>query len=376
MFGSTVLEVAIGLIVVFILVGAICSAIREGIEAWLKTRAAYLEHGIRQLLNDKKGTGLAKLLYEHPLINGLYNDGYTPGKDQVSPSMLAKGSTLPSYITASNFSMALMEIAARGPQDPDADKASAGPVSLDAIRANVSKIGNPQIERIVLHAVDTAEGKIDKAQASLENWYNSGMDRVSGWYKRSTQKILFVIALALAVVMNINTLKICNYLAHNDAARKVIVEKAGAKDAGNMASMTYAQADSALSGLDLPIGWNDGGEAFFLDKNKCGFWNDFLGPILGLLITALAAMLGAPFWFDMLGKVMTLRSTLKPLASGSAQNTGSGQPQQPAQPQVVVNMPSAAASNTDTGDDQDGCDVEATTLTEDEDLPESKGGTQ
>ena len=47
MFGSQILEVAIGVIFVFILVSIICSAIREGIEAWLKTRAAFLEHGIR-----------------------------------------------------------------------------------------------------------------------------------------------------------------------------------------------------------------------------------------------------------------------------------------------------------------------------------------
>jgi hypothetical protein len=39
MFGSEALEVAIGIIFVYILVSIICTAIREGIEAWLKTRA-------------------------------------------------------------------------------------------------------------------------------------------------------------------------------------------------------------------------------------------------------------------------------------------------------------------------------------------------
>ena len=63
MFGSGILEVAIGVIFVFLLVSIICSAIREGIEAWLKTRAAYLEHGIRELLHDLGGGGLAALLH-------------------------------------------------------------------------------------------------------------------------------------------------------------------------------------------------------------------------------------------------------------------------------------------------------------------------
>src|SRR3954463_7293047 len=110
MFGSNILEIAIGLIMMFILVSTICTAIREGIEAWLKTRAAYLEQGIRQLLNDKNGTGLARNLYEHPLINGLYNDGYTPGADKGTPSLFAAGRNLPSYITSKNFALALIDI--------------------------------------------------------------------------------------------------------------------------------------------------------------------------------------------------------------------------------------------------------------------------
>jgi hypothetical protein len=376
MFGSTILEVAIGLIVVFILVGSICSAIREGLEAWLKTRAAYLEHGIRQLLDDAAGTGLAKQIYEHPLIYGMYNGAYTPGKNQVTPSTLAEGKNLPSYITAANFSMALMEIASRGPQGADASQATSAPVTLDAIRQNVSAIGNKKIERVLLQAVNSAQGDINKAQTMLETWFNSGMDRVSGWYKRSTQKILFIIALLVAVGMNINTIKIANYLSHDDAARKIIVEKAGAKDGSNTTLLNYAQADSALNGLDLPIGWTDGGETFFLDKNKDSVWNNGIGPILGLLITALAAMLGAPFWFDILNKVMVLRSTIKPLTTGSAQQPAPQQQQQPAPQQLIVTTQAAAPADTPDDDDKDGCDVQATDLTSDEDLPESKGGTQ
>ena len=65
MFGSRILEVAIGIIFIF-LVSMICSAIREGIESWVKSRAAFLEHGIRELLHDRHAVGLARSLYTHP----------------------------------------------------------------------------------------------------------------------------------------------------------------------------------------------------------------------------------------------------------------------------------------------------------------------
>ena len=34
--------------------------------------------------------------------------------------------------------------------------------------------------------------------------------------------------------------------------------------------------------------------------------------LIGWLITAFAATLGAPFWFDTLNKIMVIRSTVKP----------------------------------------------------------------
>ena len=76
MFGSLILEVAMGVIFIFLLVSVICSAIREGIEAILKTRAAYLENGIRKLLHDDSATGLSKSFYGHPLIQGLFPGSY------------------------------------------------------------------------------------------------------------------------------------------------------------------------------------------------------------------------------------------------------------------------------------------------------------
>jgi hypothetical protein len=55
---------------------------------------------------------------------------------------------------------------------------------------------------------------------------------------------------------------------------------------------------------DLPIGWNDKECSAFCEHwgKKCGGW----------LITILAICLGAPFWFDVLGKVANLRSSIKP----------------------------------------------------------------
>ncbi len=68
LFGSTVLETAIGLIVVYILLSTICSAIQETLAGFLKLRAKDLERGIQNMLCDGD---LARAVLTHPLIKSL-----------------------------------------------------------------------------------------------------------------------------------------------------------------------------------------------------------------------------------------------------------------------------------------------------------------
>ena len=68
MFGSDILEVAVGLALLFLIVSLICTAAREGLEAIMRTRAMDLERGIRELLDDPDGSLLAKTLFDHPMI--------------------------------------------------------------------------------------------------------------------------------------------------------------------------------------------------------------------------------------------------------------------------------------------------------------------
>jgi len=78
MFGSEILEVAIGLVFVYLVAGLAASTLREIIESFLKTRAVQLERGIRQILDDPSGTAFAKDLYNHPLLYALFSGDYDP----------------------------------------------------------------------------------------------------------------------------------------------------------------------------------------------------------------------------------------------------------------------------------------------------------
>lgn len=105
MFGSNILEVAIGVIFVYLLLSLICTALNEGIASLLDKRANNLLEGVKNLLNDPKLTGLAQQVYNHGLIGGISQHASDPNKK----------TRFPSYMSPSNFSLALLDIlGARG----------------------------------------------------------------------------------------------------------------------------------------------------------------------------------------------------------------------------------------------------------------------
>src|SRR4051812_11895052 len=75
MFGSTALEVAIGVVFVYLSLSLVCTAAQELIAAVMTWRATNLAHGIRNLLKYADNNELLKGFYNHPLIQSLYRDG-------------------------------------------------------------------------------------------------------------------------------------------------------------------------------------------------------------------------------------------------------------------------------------------------------------
>lgn len=335
MFGSTILEVAIGLALVYLLLSLICTALQESIEAWLKIRASHLEKGLRVLLQDPDGKQLLQSLYNHPLINGLFRGDYDPDKVRSGATMRT---SLPSYIPASNFAIALMDTIVRGPVDIGAGEKSPPPgceITIDSLRAAVdnSTTLSPSVRRIMLLALDSAKGDLAKAQANIESWFNSGMDRVSGWYKRQTQWVLLVLGIVITVVLNVNTLKVAEALYQSDTLRGVVVAQAGTVATDKTVSAAkVADQTKLLKELDLPIGWQKYEPVPVSSTSVKELLHIVQSGFIGWLFTAFAISFGAPFWFDLLNKLISTRSSLKPSVKTSAAPAGDSVPPLPASP--------------------------------------------
>lgn len=274
MFGSAILEVAIGLIFVYLVLSTIASYVNEMIAGYFGWRSQDLASGIRTLLADP---ALADKVLTHPLINGLRPD---PKRD-------------PSYIPAQIFALALFDALV---------PARTGATNLASLRtgaASLSATGpaGPALVSIIDSSVD-----VQHARAGVEAWFNAAMDRVSGVYKRRIQWVTLAVALGITLVIGADTIAIATTLWQEQGVRSALT---GAAQTAAPAGLE--DAVNTLSQFGLPLGW------VVLPQTIFGW---FL-KILGLLITMAAVSLGAPFWFDLLNKITNGRlSGPKPSTSG------------------------------------------------------------
>ncbi len=437
MFNSGILDVLIGLTIIYIQMSLVCTAINEMISAMLRKRAHDLEYGIRMLLNDKGGklgffqriksryrkvedenaATLTGNFYSHPLITALRPNGKTP-----------------SYIPARTFALTLIDLIRNPPmtKTPPAPLATGGtgkpPTDAqlvlqdlqNKIKAAAGNAGDtaqnlltPELLKAVSVLIEDAGNNLDKARANIETWFNDSMDRVSGWYKRKSQIVIFLIAAFTTVFANVDTIRIADSLSSNKSLRDSLVAAAPALaerssketptptptltptpgatppptgdepaqppgggsgsggqppgkvnggDSGDDPSLSkriddIGDALAKLEEYDLPIGWIEpcqpmpaptstptpapgvapspspvpspvGCKENFseadiprrypgLSTNPAEPYSmSVLGQFrlhwLGWLLTAMAISLGAPFWFDLLNRLMVIRSTVKP----------------------------------------------------------------
>jgi hypothetical protein len=288
MSGSVVLDVAIGLGLLYLLLSLVCSAVAELISRVASFRSKTLESGIRSLLDDLQGAGLAGQLYAHPLVASL---GRTISSDQ-GPRIGAA----PSYIPGQTFALALLDIVAPA--------ASGARKTLDDLRHSIEKISNESVKRSLLCLLDAGAKDFQDLQARVASWFDDSMDRVSGWYKRKTQTLLLAIALAITVVLNADSVTVTKTLFSTPGVQAAVAEMAAAQTARGLPASgdelaTIAGSVSTALGTSLPLGWS-----------KVGYGaGDWGMRLVGWLVTIAAISLGAPFWFDALGKLVNLRSS-------------------------------------------------------------------
>lgn len=296
LFNSTVLDVIIGLIFVYLLLSILCTAANECVAAVTRRRGKMLKKGIHQLLqNQPDGNDeLLQAFYKHPLIASMMHD-----------------SNHPTYLAPRTFTAVVTDLLTA---------AKPGMISFKDLQDGTIALPDGDVRKSVLALVQRAnrhqeESQLEEAQRAIEGWFNDAMDRVSGWYKRRTQIWTLLIAIALTLAANADTVQITKKLWQDPVLRSAVVEEAKvrAQKPRPTVSVEYKDEDDPTNPT---VTRNEGNQLSGNERELLGQMLGWHGPFwsnlgwsspLGWLLTVLALSMGAPFWFDMLNKIMNVR---------------------------------------------------------------------
>ncbi len=446
MYLQEILEVAIGLIFMWLVLSIAAMTLQEWLGNVLNSRARDLEKTIVEMLNSR---AMTKQLYNHPLISSLYRGSQNPNKK----------ARLPSYLPPAKFASALfdlivsagtnisplknvtghintalasslespeqlkqalnewqtivdtgkqiavsgigqpavdtlkLQIQAFGRKYPEIqstldevippvltfykefldDERSLAPAGTEVdlgmrqFRLGLKMIGGPNPRLKAALSALLRDGQVSllsgsqavaKTQQQIEAWFNDTMDRLSGAYKRKAQLTAFLIGLALALILNVDSINAATSLWREPTLRQAIIAQVKDLTAAQTtipstnsdtstvgAILTIPVLQKQLQALNFPFGWTSGpveyNQSIACDlaaastfdetgnpirllgihiRNTCVplvnalpfNWNSLSGwitKLLGLLITGAAAAQGAPFWFDILKKFINVRGT-------------------------------------------------------------------
>lgn len=381
MFNNVALDVVIGLVFVFLLYSLLLTIILEFIASRLSFRAKFLEKAIFRMLEDDdarqpnslavklgihinslsdtemKSRAFFRTFYDHPLIKYL---GEKPSRSK------------PSYLVSETFSKVVVDILRGDKLEPGQEIRSGIQESLNtgmiswnkqpdkkAKPANPSHDIQPQTLLFLKSLWGDAQGDVEEFKGLLQNWFNETMDRTTGWYKKYTQFVSLFVGLLIAIIFNVDTIAIAHKLEKDPKLREQIVQQADAyiKAHPNMDTEIAREKQQAIQQLDTTrdiVLQKDSIEkkvsedytalkrtgdslvkrASALIENDIektngilgmgigSFrWSNFLTSWLGWLLTALALSLGAPFWFDLLNKLMKLRNSVPPSSDNAPVKT-------------------------------------------------------
>jgi len=256
------------------------------------------ERGAEDVI-DKLKDNPVRFFYEHPVLYSLAK----PGK-------------LPDHLPTKDFTVALLDALDDAGRDKGGKIHASEKITIDNIKKGIEKLDNKLADRLrsLLYSaqINSKNGEVDleNFQNAVGEWFDDTFTRGKVWYKRNMQRVGIICGVFLAVLLNADTIGISNALWHNSVLRESISQAAEATARqGEAPNSDQAQQQlEELMSLGLPIGWsfdtNPADPRAF--PSTTGGW---ISKSIGLLLTGFAISQGSQIWFDLMNRLINLRSS-------------------------------------------------------------------
>jgi|GEM_PF-1664902 len=329
---SPVINLVILLSFTYFIGSLMISALNEVIASRLSLRNKTLQQGLLRLFFHEDWKRYIRTEFQNsPFVQSLQR----------------KNKRYPAYIPARNFAQTILFHCSL-----DAESLTTTEM-LEKVRSAECPLPSSikQILEIIILQTDgivvADKSRLDLILAHVEEFYNSAMDRVSGWYKRKIRKISFTLSLSLAVILNIDTVKITNDTLRNPQQLRETASKISEGVLSGhiaIASDSVKISDTAgrvviQASVKSPTAADSGAKSTVEPIKKLAIvyeqyagyrlgyvsWNEaidewsgmnFFIKLMGVLLTTFALQLGSNYWFDLLNKAVNIRAAGKKPVTG------------------------------------------------------------
>ncbi len=278
MFGIEALNIVIGMIFIYLLFSLFVSIINEIIGNIFNARGNKLFESIKELIGEE---GIQEIMKD-PRIKVLTRkaNALTSAKAEIED---LKNTHWPDHIPESTFADIIADL-------------------------DNTKIGG---------AISELKDEVKNSAEKMQEVYEAALAQTRQTYIRYARKLTLLVSIIVVLLFNVDSISIFKDLASNPQQAAVVAEMAenyiAANDTSSSAEVQKSVADlkqelaelhrSQFEELDSTLGFG------WTSKQ---FWKDFKWHSLpGWFITILALSLGAPFWFDLLKKVVNIKRELK-----------------------------------------------------------------
>jgi len=325
-----ILSIIIGIVFVLLLFSMLTSAVVEVYHAANSSRGKHL----RDTLEIMLGKEVSDKFYDHSYLRQLS-----------SASKPLSKLKLPIWVEKGTFSSILADILS--PRNSNL-----------TIPERINLVENPDLRKVLDFLWRQSSGDIAVFQKKVEDWFDDVMARAKDWFADNTKWRLFFFGTLLAAMLNADTIQIYKSLSANAALRDEIVNAAekfsNSADTALIRDVNAPPRDSAsaranvdiiksnyIETIQSPLGLGWG-------QSKPHNWWEWLSKIVGWLLTGVAVTMGAPFWFEMLRKLLALKGSSSGDSDKSiATSTSSGSGKSPEKTTTPFEMKAAGSDRAD-----------------------------
>jgi hypothetical protein len=285
-----VLEVAVGLIVVYYILGSIVSLVTQWINETLESRGRALEQYLVKLVGEHKDNKYLNDLVNLPQLQALRPIRY---KGFLSVFSFATEPKKVEKIPASTLVDAYFDIIGI---------ASKKQMDLPELMDLLNKLPDSEGKQAFLNWINQGVTSISDLKSRTTAYFTGMMEQAAATFRARARSFVILLSIGITILFGTDSIQLAKALWSSAELRAIAAAQANAVVAREGANADLTELINNLGDFSIKIGWWQTEQ--FPQTNSAGDWALYiLFKVVGLGLTAMAVSQGASFWYDLLKKI-------------------------------------------------------------------------